>query len=50
MEGRAVRRAKMMQVGAFTYGGGLNVRAWGEEAKRAGYTVVYCGGYAELWR
>ena len=36
--------------GVIVYGGGLNHRAYIDEVKRRGDSVVLCDGYAEIWK
>lgn len=38
------------QIGVIVFGGGLNARHWIEEAKKDGYYVLICNGYAELYK
>lgn len=37
------------QIGVIVYGGGLNIRQWADDAKRAGYLVVYGWTCVELY-
>lgn len=36
------------QVGVIVYGGGINIRAFVNETKRAGFVVVFRDGYATV--
>ena len=36
------------QIGVIVYGGGINVRHFADEAKRAGHIVVYDFGFARI--
>ena len=40
----------MKQVGIIRYGAGLNARAYIDEAKAAGFSVLLRNGFAEIWR
>ncbi len=44
-----VKTASMKQRGVIIAGGGMNFRAWIDEAKAQGYAIVLCGHYCELW-
>lgn len=36
------------QIGVITYGGGINVRFYADEAIKQGYVVVFNFGYASI--
>lgn len=45
-----MKTSTMTQKGFIVLGGGLDSRAWIENAKAEGYAVVLCGEYVELWK
>jgi hypothetical protein len=41
---------KMKQVGVITYGNGINVRSFAQSAEKKGYLVLFCDGFAKLYK